>query len=450
MTEFRFTTVESSGSVVVPTPHDPKPHPGPNPVSAHYNYDGSVLLSDGRIVKADGTVVTPAPLPAGGVRNPDGSVTVDGKTFNPDGTERTAIVIPPQTIQLPVGGTTTVPGFTIRADGVAVDANNVPLTPQPRVIRNYDGTATVISGNQVDVWGRTARSARSSGRPAQHGQPGRLDHHARRQHPQPGRLHEADAGEAPEPRDRAAQRGRGEGRDDRPEGRRTRPAHRRPDQPAPATPTCPDVVADAAATCKLPTGSADSTDPKEDAEGLDEHRRHQFDLDLDLDRLRRAPTPRRPTPAPAARRTPRREVRRTDPRPPPTPGPTLWGGRSCVVGTAGVATGWSGRTKLGPGRFRVPTDPATLKGRRPAPWGPRTRSWDAIAHGPAPRSAGGSARHRHGHLAPAGTERPRARSAAVLAVGVLASGAVITAATTSWFQESALPESRAGEPAPAG
>jgi hypothetical protein len=41
---------------------------------------------------------------------------------------------------------------------------------------------------------------------------------------------------------------------------------------------------------------------------------------------------------------------------------------------------------------------------------------------------------------------PRARSASVLAVGVLAAGVVITAATTSWFQEAALPESRAGEP----
>jgi hypothetical protein len=42
---------------------------------------------------------------------------------------------------------------------------------------------------------------------------------------------------------------------------------------------------------------------------------------------------------------------------------------------------------------------------------------------------------------------PWARSAVVLAVGVLASGVVITAATTSWFQEAALPQSRAGEPA---
>lgn len=41
---------------------------------------------------------------------------------------------------------------------------------------------------------------------------------------------------------------------------------------------------------------------------------------------------------------------------------------------------------------------------------------------------------------------PRVRPASVLAVGVLAAGAVITAVTTSWFQEDALPESRAGEP----
>jgi polysaccharide lyase-like protein len=42
---------------------------------------------------------------------------------------------------------------------------------------------------------------------------------------------------------------------------------------------------------------------------------------------------------------------------------------------------------------------------------------------------------------------PRARSAAVLAVGVLASGVVITAATTSWFQDAALPGPRTAEPA---
>ncbi|MCD2197938.1 hypothetical protein LQ327_31665 [Actinomycetospora endophytica] len=155
--QFRFTTIDNGGVVVVPGKPDPKPHPGPNPSSltARYNYDGSVLLSDGRILNPDGSIRAPkAPIPAGGVVNPDGSVTVDGKTFNPDGTERTTITIPPQTIQLPVGGTTTVPGFTIRADGTAVDDKGAPLNPQPKVIFNYDGTATVISGNNVVVWGQ--------------------------------------------------------------------------------------------------------------------------------------------------------------------------------------------------------------------------------------------------------------------------------------------------------
>ena len=155
--QYQFTTIDNSGPVVVPGKPDPKPHPGPNPTSltAHYNYDGSVLLSDGRILNADGSVRPPkAPLPMGGTRNADGSVTVNGKTFNADGTERTTITIPPQTIQLPVGGSTTVPGFTIKADGTAVDAAGAPLNPQPKVIFNYDGTATVISGNQVDVWGQ--------------------------------------------------------------------------------------------------------------------------------------------------------------------------------------------------------------------------------------------------------------------------------------------------------
>jgi hypothetical protein len=151
ITQFRFSTIDNKGTVTVPGKPD-VPH---RTLTARYNYDGSVLLSDGRILNPDGTVRPPkAAIPAGGVVNPDGSVTVNGKTFNPDGSERTTITIPPQTIQLPVGGTTTVPGFTIRADGVAVDDKGAPLAPQPKVIFNYDGTATVISGNNVVVWGQ--------------------------------------------------------------------------------------------------------------------------------------------------------------------------------------------------------------------------------------------------------------------------------------------------------
>jgi hypothetical protein len=261
MTEFRFTTVDDSGTVVVPTPRDPKPHPGPNPVSAHYNYDGSVLLSDGRIITADGTVLPPkAPLPAGGVRNPDGSVTVDGKTFNPDGTERTAIVIPPQTIQLPVGGTTTVPGFTVRADGVAVDGNNLPLAPQPTVIRNYDGTATVISGNQVDVWGKDGSFvSKFTAEP-----PNKVNPDGSITTPD-GSILNPDGSTARTPvklpNHETVQPNGGEKAST---ADPKVPAGTDGQQPAPVTQACPNVVTDAAAPCKLPTGSADSTDPKED------------------------------------------------------------------------------------------------------------------------------------------------------------------------------------------
>ncbi|NMO93709.1 DUF6777 domain-containing protein [Actinomycetospora sp. TBRC 11914] len=256
MTTFHFTTIAGSGTVDVPTPRDPKPHPGPNPApNARYNYDGSVLLSDGRIVKADGTVVMPkAPIPAGAVKNPDGSFSLGGKVFNPDGTERTAIVIPPQTIQLPVGGTTTVPGFTIRLDGEAVDASGTPLAPQPTIIRNYDGTATVISGGEVVVWG-TDGNFRSKFRvepPNKVNPDGSIttpdggilnpDGSTKRTPvtlPGGGTTVQPNGGEAPQGKDHAK---------DPAQGTAT----------GQTVPVCPKVVTDAASGCGVATGSADS------------------------------------------------------------------------------------------------------------------------------------------------------------------------------------------------
>jgi hypothetical protein len=153
MTTFAFTTIDNSGPVVVTTPPDPKPIPGPNPtpLTGRYNYDGSVMLSDGRIELPDGRILTPkATIPAGGFKNPDGSVTVNGKVFNPDGTERKPITIPAR-FEVINGHFHFIPGFTIRTDGVAVDTTGNPLAPQPKVIRNYDGTATVIKDNKVEV-----------------------------------------------------------------------------------------------------------------------------------------------------------------------------------------------------------------------------------------------------------------------------------------------------------
>jgi hypothetical protein len=267
MTTFHFTTISGTGTVDVPTPHDPKPHPGPNPApTARYNYDGSVLLSDGRIIKADGTVVMPkAPIPAGAVRNPDGSFTVNGKVLNPDGTERKPIVIPPQTIQLPVGGTTTVPGFTIGVDGVAVDANGKRLDPQPKIIRNYDGTATVISGGEVDVWGTDGNfvSKFAVTPPNKVNPDGSIttpdgsilnpDGSTKRTPVKvPGqKTVQPNGGEEPQQKKddpKAPQNGTGTG---------TTGAT------GTATQACPQVVADAASTCKAPTGSADGATTKE-------------------------------------------------------------------------------------------------------------------------------------------------------------------------------------------
>ncbi|GLZ48604.1 hypothetical protein Acsp06_47890 [Actinomycetospora sp. NBRC 106375] len=120
------------------------------PVTGRYNYDGTILLSDGRVVGADGVERAPATaLPAGAHRGPDGSIVLaDGTVRNADGTPRTAIVIPPSTVSTPYGGDVAVPGFTINPDGTVTPAN-----PDLRVVFNYDGTATLITpGGHVDVW----------------------------------------------------------------------------------------------------------------------------------------------------------------------------------------------------------------------------------------------------------------------------------------------------------
>ncbi|HEY2222093.1 DUF6777 domain-containing protein [Actinomycetospora sp.] len=262
--QFRFTSVDNTTTVVVPGKPDPKPHPGPNPtsVTARYNYDGSVLLSDGRILNADGSVRAPkAPIPAGGTVNPDGSVTVNGKTFNPDGTQRATITVPPQTIQLPEGGSTTVPGFTIRADGTAVDSAGAPITPQPKVIFNYDGTATVISGNAVVVWGTDGnfKSKFTAVAPDKVNPDGSITKGD-------GSIVNPDGSTKRTPVDLPGHQtldpngGEDKGKDPKPAGGTDGQS-----QPAPGQTgttggqTCGAIVADTATkACKLPTGSADS------------------------------------------------------------------------------------------------------------------------------------------------------------------------------------------------
>jgi hypothetical protein len=150
---FQFTSIDNSKVITVQTPPDPKHDPGPNPppLTARYNYDGTVLTSDGRLIDKDGKVIAPkATIPPGGFHNADGSITVNGKVFNPDGTERKAILVPAH-IEIVNGVGSIVPARTIGVDGVLRDGAGKPVVPQPQIIRNYDGTATVIKGNRVEV-----------------------------------------------------------------------------------------------------------------------------------------------------------------------------------------------------------------------------------------------------------------------------------------------------------
>lgn len=148
-----FLDPATGRSVTTPGKADP-------PVSGQYDYDGTVLLSDGRILNPDGSVrplAAPVPMPPGSHVNPDGSVTEpDGTIVSPDGTVRRPIVVPPGTITTPLGIQVPVPGFTINPDGTTT-----PPTPGARVVWNYDGTATVISatGGHVDVWGKNGNFA---------------------------------------------------------------------------------------------------------------------------------------------------------------------------------------------------------------------------------------------------------------------------------------------------
>ena len=194
LTQFRFTTINNSGPVVVPTPADPKPIKGPNPaaVTARYNYDGTVLLSDGRLVDKDGKVIAPkATIPPGGFKNPDGSITVNGKVLNPDGSERKDILVP-ELIVVVDGAATIVPGYTIGVDGVARH-NGAPHQtaaqdrPELRRHRGRDqGQPRRGSGRRRHHEVRDHRDA-----PGQD-QPRRLDHEEGRHDRRPRRQDSAD------------------------------------------------------------------------------------------------------------------------------------------------------------------------------------------------------------------------------------------------------------------
>ncbi|WP_433028539.1 DUF6777 domain-containing protein [Actinomycetospora sp. CA-053990] len=121
-----------------PDPGTPDPGTPAPPVTGTFEYDGSVLLSDGRLVKPDGSIVTlptrsaadTTGLPDGGWRDKYGLV------YNRDGSRRDLVYI--------YGNDGT--DFYLTPEGQFIDGNNRPTTPpdEAQILRNYDGSVTYI------------------------------------------------------------------------------------------------------------------------------------------------------------------------------------------------------------------------------------------------------------------------------------------------------------------
>ncbi|WP_133824858.1 DUF6777 domain-containing protein [Actinomycetospora succinea] len=118
------------------TPDPVTQGPSQIPVTGSYNYDGSIMLSDGRLQTVDGRVVT---LPQ---RGPDTTGLVDGGWrdkdglhYNRDGSRRDL---------MPVYGIEGVVNFFLTPEGrmLLSDGQEVPLPANVGVIRHYDGSVT--------------------------------------------------------------------------------------------------------------------------------------------------------------------------------------------------------------------------------------------------------------------------------------------------------------------
>jgi len=144
-----------SGAPGVPPPQ-PQPEqqqpdqqqPGQEPaLTGSFNYDGTILLSDGRIMNPDGTYKPVAQVihPPGSTRLPNGGVQhPDGKVFNADGKERK-----------PIYGD----GFAITPDGTVLDEKGECFPVGVLVRHNYDGTVTFVDAQGVQVVGLDGKPA---------------------------------------------------------------------------------------------------------------------------------------------------------------------------------------------------------------------------------------------------------------------------------------------------
>jgi hypothetical protein len=131
--------VVDPGNKQTPKPMPPNPDPKKNPgppttkggqllLTGTHNYDGTVTLSDGRILGTDGKILPPrvnATFPPGTVTLADGGHKLpNGVVLNIDGTTRNPV---------------TVGGVTIQPDGTT------QVLPDGRIVHfNYDGTILIV------------------------------------------------------------------------------------------------------------------------------------------------------------------------------------------------------------------------------------------------------------------------------------------------------------------
>lgn len=136
-----------------PGPNTPNPAPATNPqgqlaLTATRNYDGTVRLSDGRILDRNGDVIKPevkVDHPPNSRTFPDGSVQhPDGKIFNINGTERLPVKI--GTLTINPNGTLTPPqpGFTVQWNYDGTVTAFKPGSKEPVVTIGRDGQVTKI------------------------------------------------------------------------------------------------------------------------------------------------------------------------------------------------------------------------------------------------------------------------------------------------------------------
>jgi hypothetical protein len=119
---------------VVTTPNPPPPTTGGGKLllTGTHNYDGTVTLSDGRVMNPDGSIKDPKVNvihPAGSTTLPDGSIREpSGVIFNKDGTQRVPVPLSPF-------------GFPLK---VNPDGTSTPPLAGVLFTWNYDGTVTVL------------------------------------------------------------------------------------------------------------------------------------------------------------------------------------------------------------------------------------------------------------------------------------------------------------------